>query len=107
MNYTDLMTWLSGVREYAEKQGAFSVGFFPGDKFRDGVSEFSFSEGAALLRKTDEAVKSADLLKKELQKGFDFVRFAALPKIMEKEDIERLRVEFPDQQSVSDAVPLV
>lgn len=92
MNYTDLITWISGVQSSTDKHGSFSVDFFPGDNFRDGVCGLSFSEGAALLRKMDEAVKSADLLKKELQKGFDFVRFVALPKIMEKEDIESGRV---------------
>lgn len=62
------------------------------EKFKDAANSMSFADAADLQKHLQEAKEAADTLKKELNKAFDFVRYTALPAVMEKNDIESGKV---------------
>lgn len=91
-NYESAVQGLQNLLDALTRQGIAAEALFPSTEFRDMATGLSFAECATLLRRMDECTKAADLLKKELQKGFDFIRFTAMPAVMEKADIESGKV---------------
>ena len=70
-----------------------AIGYTFTDEQKDILSGKGVVDIARVQKVVNEAVETADRLKKELQKCYDFIRYAAAPEAMDKAGVESIRVE--------------
>ena len=64
-----------------------------GGRFRDSTEDMTVAEVASLQKTLKEVTEDAGAIKTELQKAYDFVRYVRVPAIMEREDLESVKIE--------------
>ena len=64
-----------------------------GGKFKDSTRDMTIAEVALLQKTMKETVDNADRIKAELQKAYDFMRYVRVPAVMEREEVESVKIE--------------
>jgi len=64
-----------------------------GGRLRDTTEDMTIAEVASLQKTLKEITDDAGEIKTELQKTYDFIRYVRVPAIMEREDVESVKIE--------------